>query len=295
MAAERWLSHHNLATRVQREQVEPAVAERPVNVDVTTEATYDPQGLWQKGSFALRKLYHDSAKPLLVIYTSPSCGPCHVLKPQLQRLIQELDGSAQAVVIDIEADQEIAEQAGFPNHKKKDSTGICFIGERKFRDFLQRYLPAQPGEIVTPEEEIIGQHQGLMYYTLGQRQGLGIGGRQDANEAPWYVVGKDLQHNRLIAAQGHDHPLLLCQELEAGQIHWIAGTTPRLPLTCEARIRHRQSLQACQIEPQTNGHCRVIFENPQRAVTPGQAIVFYQDRECRGGGTIESANRNQTA
>ena len=191
--------------------------------------------------------------------------------------------------------REIAEQAGFPNHKKKDSTGICFIGERKFRDFLQRYLPAQPGEIVTPEEEIIGQHQGLMYYTLGQRQGLGIGGRQDANEAPWYVVGKDLQHNRLIAAQGHDHPLLLCQELEAGQIHWIAGTTPRLPLTCEARIRHRQSLQACQIEPQTNGHCRVIFENPQRAVTPGQAIVFYQDRECLGGGTIESANRSQTA
>jgi thioredoxin reductase (NADPH) len=112
LAAERWLSHHNLATRVQREQVEPAVAERPVNVDVTTEATYDPQGLWQKGSFALRKLYHDSAKPLMVIYTSPSCGPCHVLKPQLQRLIQELDGSAQAVVIDIEADQEIAEQAG---------------------------------------------------------------------------------------------------------------------------------------------------------------------------------------
>jgi thioredoxin reductase (NADPH) len=112
LAAERWLSHHNLATRVQREDVEPAVAERPVNVDVTTEATYDPQAQWQKGSFALRKLYHDSSKPLLVIYTSPSCGPCHVLKPQLQRVIQELGGSAQAVVIDIEADQEIAEQAG---------------------------------------------------------------------------------------------------------------------------------------------------------------------------------------
>ncbi|QNJ03994.1 thioredoxin-disulfide reductase [Synechococcus sp. PROS-U-1] len=112
LAAERWLSHHNLATRVQRQDVEPAVAERPVNVEVTTEATYDPQGLWQKGSFALRKLYHDSTKPLLVIYTSPSCGPCHVLKPQLRRVIEELNGSAQAVVIDIEADQEIAEQAG---------------------------------------------------------------------------------------------------------------------------------------------------------------------------------------
>ena len=112
LAAERWLSHHNLATLVQRDNVEPAEAERPVNVDVTTEATYDPQGLWQKGSFALRKLYHDSDKPLLVIYTSPSCGPCHVLKPQLQRVIKELDGNAQAVVIDIDADQQIAEQAG---------------------------------------------------------------------------------------------------------------------------------------------------------------------------------------
>ncbi|MEB3254515.1 MAG: thioredoxin-disulfide reductase [Synechococcus sp.] len=112
LAAERWLTHHNLATLVKREAVEPAVAERPVNVEVTTEDSYDPNGLWQKGSFALRKLYHDSAKPLLVIYTSPSCGPCHVLKPQLQRVINELDGNAQAVVIDIEADQEIAEQAG---------------------------------------------------------------------------------------------------------------------------------------------------------------------------------------
>ena len=112
LAAERWLTHHNLATLVKREAVEPAVAERPVNVEVTTEDSYDPNGLWQKGSFALRKLYHDSAKPLMVIYTSPSCGPCHVLKPQLQRVINELDGNAQAVVIDIEADQEIAEQAG---------------------------------------------------------------------------------------------------------------------------------------------------------------------------------------
>ena len=112
LAAERWLSHHDLATRVKRDNVEPAKAERPVNVDVTTEATYSPEGLWQKGGYALRKLYHDSNKPILVIYTSPSCGPCHVLKPQLQRVINELDGAAQAIVIDIESDQEIAEQAG---------------------------------------------------------------------------------------------------------------------------------------------------------------------------------------
>jgi tRNA-specific 2-thiouridylase len=186
--------------------------------------------------------------------------------------------------------REIARQADFPNHKKKDSTGICFIGERKFRDFLQRYLPAQPGEIVTPEGEVIGHHQGLMYYTLGQRQGLGIGGRQDAGEAPWYVVRKDLQSNRLIAAQGHDHPLLQCDVLEAGQLHWIAGDAPALPLTCQARIRHRQPLQVCEIQAWQHERCRVVFDQPQRAVTPGQAIVFYQDRECLGGGTIETAS-----
>ena len=183
----------------------------------------------------------------------------------------------------------LAEQAGFANHRKKDSTGICFIGERKFREFLQRYLPAQPGQIVTPEGEVIGEHQGLMYYTLGQRQGLGIGGRQDAVEAPWYVVGKDLATNRLIASQGHDHPMLLSHRLLAGQVHWIAGEAPALPLTCLARIRHRQPLQACRIEKQENGQCLVVFERAQRAVTPGQAIVFYRDRECLGGGTIESA------
>jgi tRNA-specific 2-thiouridylase len=187
--------------------------------------------------------------------------------------------------------REIARQAGFPNHKKKDSTGICFIGERKFRDFLQRYLPAQPGDIVTPLGKVIGRHQGLMYYTLGQRQGLGIGGRQDAGEAPWYVVGKALDHNRLIAAQGHDHPLLLSTTLEADQLHWVAGAAPALPLTCQARIRHRQPLQACQIQPEDPGYCRVVFEQPQRAITPGQAIVFYQQKECLGGGTIKKTIR----
>jgi tRNA-specific 2-thiouridylase len=185
--------------------------------------------------------------------------------------------------------REMARQAGFPNHKKKDSTGICFIGERKFRDFLQRYLPAQPGDIENPDGKVIGHHQGLMYYTLGQRQGLGIGGRQDAQEAPWYVVAKDLERNRLIAAQGRDHPLLLCQTLEAAQLHWITGDAPSLPLTCHARIRHRQPLQACEIQAAENGRCRLLFEQPQWAVTPGQAVVFYRHRECLGGGTIEKA------
>jgi len=155
--------------------------------------------------------------------------------------------------------------------------------------FLQRYLPAQPGEIVDPAGTSIGRHEGLMYYTLGQRQGLGIGGRQDADEAPWYVVDKDLQTNRLIAAQGHDHPLLMKNSLLAAQMHWVAGHEPGLPLACHARIRHRQTLQACEITQQTDGHCQVRFDQPQRAVTPGQSIVFYQARECLGGGIIESA------
>jgi tRNA-specific 2-thiouridylase len=184
--------------------------------------------------------------------------------------------------------RELAQEAGFANHKKKDSTGICFIGERKFRDFLQTYLPAQPGEIETPEGEIVGQHQGLMYYTLGQRQGLGIGGRRQADDAPWYVVDKDLARNRLIAVQGHDHPLLFSQTLLATQLHWVAGAAPNLPLICHARIRHRQPLQACTIKAGDDNRCRVVFEQPQRAATPGQAIVFYRQQECLGGGTIET-------
>lgn len=186
--------------------------------------------------------------------------------------------------------RELAARAGFANHQKKDSTGICFIGERKFRDFLRRYLPAQPGDTVDPGGGVIGRHGGLMYYTLGQRQGLGIGGRQDADDAPWYVAGKDLPRNRLIAVQGHDHPLLLRERLSASQLHWIAGSAPPLPLRCMARIRHRQPLQACIIQAVADGRCQVSFENPQWAVTPGQSIVFYQGAECLGGGVIEQSD-----
>ena len=184
-----------------------------------------------------------------------------------------------------------AKMAGFPNHRKKDSTGICFIGERKFRDFLKRFLPATPGIIEDPEGRPIGEHQGGMYYTIGQRQGLGIGGRQDAFEAPWFVVGKDLGRNVLIAAQGHDNPLLMYRGLLAGQLHWVAGRAPDLPLRCQARIRHRQSLQTCEIEAAGRGRCKVRFVRTQRAVTPGQSVVFYLGRDCLGGGIIESADR----
>ncbi|KRT56116.1 tRNA 2-thiouridine(34) synthase MnmA [endosymbiont of Ridgeia piscesae] len=206
-------------------------------------------------------------------------------QPQLSRSCFPLGSLAKTQV------RELAEKAGFSNHKKKDSTGICFIGERKFRDFLSRYLPANPGAIQTPEGETIGQHSGLMYYTLGQRQGLGIGGIKGTAEAPWFVVAKDLQRNLLIVAQGHQHPLLMSRSLVAGQPHWIGARTPQLPLSCKARIRHRQPLQSCWIEAQGKDGCRVRFDTPQRAVTPGQSIVFYSGPNCLGGAIIESSER----
>jgi tRNA-specific 2-thiouridylase len=180
----------------------------------------------------------------------------------------------------------LAESAGFDNHAKKDSTGICFIGERRFSDFLSRFLPATPGLIESVDGETLGEHQGLMYYTLGQRKGLGIGGRRGADEIPWFVVDKDLPTNRLLVAQGHDHPLLLKRQLEAGQLHWIAGEAPPAPLRCQARIRHRQPLQECTIEWLETDRCSVRFERQQRAVTPGQSIVFYHRECCLGGGII---------
>ena len=182
--------------------------------------------------------------------------------------------------------RRIAEQAGFPNHKKKDSTGICFIGERRFRDFLARYLPANPGSIKTVDGEPVGDHQGLMYYTIGQRQGLGIGGVAKASEEPWFVIAKDLDRNVLVVAQGHDHPLLLRNRLTASQTHWIAGHTPGPRLECMARCRHRQALQACEVEIQ-NDKLTVVFNEPQRALTPGQSIVLYDNDVCLGGGVID--------
>ncbi len=181
--------------------------------------------------------------------------------------------------------RQIAEQAGFANFRKKDSTGICFIGERRFRDFLAQYLPAQPGDIETLEGEVIGRHQGLMYYTIGQRQGLGIGGRADGDNRPWFVAAKDLERNVLRVVQGHDHPALLRRELTAEQLHWVAGQPPAAQFTCRARCRHRQPLQACEVT--LDGElAQVRFAEPQRAITPGQSVVFYQDDICLGGGII---------
>ncbi|MEI6334104.1 MAG: tRNA 2-thiouridine(34) synthase MnmA [Methylococcaceae bacterium] len=190
----------------------------------------------------------------------------------------------------------LADKAGFANSRKKDSTGICFIGERKFTEFLQRYLPTQPGEMRTPEGQYIGKHSGLMYYTFGQRQGMGIGGVKNAPDEPWYVLDKDLENNILIVGQGHDHPLMLHNTLEAGQLDWCNNKPLSESLRCTAKTRYRQADQACRVEPLANDRIKVSFDQPQRAITPGQSVVFYDGDICLGGGIIESKyNENFTA
>lgn len=181
----------------------------------------------------------------------------------------------------------IAAENGFPNHAKKDSTGICFIGERKFSDFLAHYLPGQPGEIRTLDDEVLGMHQGLVFYTLGQRQGLGIGGQRDAGGEPWYVARKEPDTNVLRVVQGVDHPALFSRQLLASQLHWISGSAPAMPLSCAARIRYQQEDQPCRVAPGHTGEYLVDFRQSQRAVTPGQSVVFYAGEECLGGGIIE--------
>lgn len=184
----------------------------------------------------------------------------------------------------------IAEQQGLVTHDKKDSTGICFIGERKFKDFLQQYLPAQPGDIVSIDDgKIIGRHEGLMYHTLGQRKGLGIGGLRDGGDDPWYVVGKDLTLNRLLVAQGHDHPALLSSGLIASQLHWVDRTGPQQVCRLTVKTRYRQHDIPCTVTPLPYGRLQVTFDSPQKAVTPGQSAVFYLDEVCLGGGIIDEA------
>ncbi|MBL4638079.1 MAG: tRNA 2-thiouridine(34) synthase MnmA [Proteobacteria bacterium] len=185
--------------------------------------------------------------------------------------------------------RRIAEQAGFITHDKKDSTGICFIGERRFREFLGRYIPAQPGQMKTPEGEVIGEHSGLMYYTLGQRQGLGIGGRKDSTGEPWFVAGKDMDNKILYVVQG-DHPWLHSHNLKAEQLSWVSGKAPELPCKAAAKTRYRQPDQPCIISQDEDGNIHVEFEDKQRAVTPGQSVVFYQDDVCLGGGIITSTD-----
>lgn len=185
--------------------------------------------------------------------------------------------------------RKIAESAGLLNYAKKDSTGICFIGERKFKTFLEKYLPAQPGIIKNIDtDEIMGNHDGLMYYTLGQRQGIKIGGLKSGSGEPWYVAKKDLKNNILYVAQGHNHPSLYTQALIFNQAHWIVQ--PEFPLHCTAKTRYRQTDQSCVVKLLENNLYSVTFEKPQFAVTPGQSVVFYQNNLCLGGGIIYSYN-----
>lgn len=181
-----------------------------------------------------------------------------------------------------------AEQAGLLTHDKKDSTGICFIGERRFRDFLSQYLPAKPGNIETVEGQVIGRHEGLMYYTLGQRKGIGIGGQKQAAEEAWYVLKKDLSRNVLIIGQSNHQQLLYSQHLTCTDLSWVAGDAPNTSFSCFAKTRYRQPDQACQVTLLTANQAEVTFIEAQRAITPGQSVVFYQDEVCLGGGIINS-------
>jgi tRNA-specific 2-thiouridylase len=182
--------------------------------------------------------------------------------------------------------RELARQAGLSNSEKKDSTGICFIGERPFREFLQRYLPMEPGEMRTPEGKVVGRHSGLMYYTLGQRQGLGIGGSKQGDGTPWFVAGKDMANNVLIVVQGHDHPQLFNDALLAAQMHWISGQAPHTHWVYAAKTRYRQPDAPCEIDRLDDGRCEIRFGQQQWAITPGQSVVVYESKVCLGGGII---------
>jgi len=206
---------------------------------------------------------------------------CEVNETCLQRVLFPLGELSKGKV------RELAKELDLSTHDKKDSTGICFIGERKFKDFLERYLPSQPGIIKTQTGEEIGTHTGLMFYTYGQRQGLGIGGIRNKPEAAWYVIDKDMEKNILIVAQGSKNSGLFSKNLIASEPSWINQSKPTLPLSCSAKIRYRQSDQKCIVETAPENRLKVSFERPQRAIAPGQYVVFYDNERCLGGAIIE--------
>ena len=185
--------------------------------------------------------------------------------------------------------REIARREGLPNHDKRDSTGICFIGERPFREFLNRYLPADPGDIHTLDGRKVGRHMGLMFYTLGQRQGLGIGGQREGDGDAWYVVDKDLKRNRLVVVQGREHPLLYSHRLSALRMSWISGAPPHCAWVYGGKTRYRQKDAPCTIVEMNEERCTIDFAEGQWAVTPGQSVVLYESRVCLGGGIIAAA------
>ena len=184
--------------------------------------------------------------------------------------------------------RELARKAGLATHDKKDSTGICFIGERPFREFLNRYIPANPGDICTPDGACVGRHTGLMFYTQGQRQGLGIGGTRLGDGDAWYVAEKDMAHNRLVVVQGHDHVRLFADRVTAVNLSWVSGATPPCGWVYGAKTRYRQKDGPCVVASATKLSCAIEFAEPQWSVTPGQSVVVYESNVCLGGGIIES-------
>jgi len=184
--------------------------------------------------------------------------------------------------------RRIAAEIGLPNAAKRDSTGICFIGERPFREFLNRYLPTRPGPIRTPEGRVVGEHVGLAFYTLGQRKGIGVGGRRDGSGEPWFVARKDMASNTLWIVQGHDHPWLLAGELDAADAAWVSGEPPAAGTRLAAKTRYRQADSACTVTRVEGNRFSLAFDAPQWAATPGQSAVLYDGQRCLGGGVIES-------
>jgi len=209
--------------------------------------------------------------------------------PLLGRTLFPIGGLGKAEV------RRIARERALPVHDKRDSTGICFIGERPFAEFLAHYLPAHRGDIETPEGRRLGTHRGLMYYTLGQRQGIEVGGVRGASEAPWYVAAKDLERNILVVVQDRDHPLLMSHEFDTGPAHWIEGAPPSGGFSCTVKTRYRQPDQACFVEVAADGTCLVRTSDAQRAVTPGQSAVFYDGEACLGGAVIVRSRYNSEA
>ncbi|KRN34093.1 trmU protein [Lactobacillus selangorensis] len=204
---------------------------------------------------------------------------------QLQKAMFPIGGMQKPEV------RKIAEEAGLATAHKKDSTGVCFIGERNFKQFLGEYLPAQPGKMMTVDGEIKGQHDGLMYYTIGQRSGLGIGGNGTSNE-PWFVVGKDLSKNILYVGQGFHNDLLYSDRLDASGMSWLAPNTHGTDFHATAKFRYRQADIGVTVHLLDDGKANIVFDEPVRAITPGQAVVLYDGEECLGGGTIDAAYKN---
>ena len=202
-----------------------------------------------------------------------------VAREHFERVLFPIGGLTKPMV------REIARRAGLPNHRRKDSTGICFIGEREFRDFLSQYLKPNPGPIEDAAGRVIGEHRGLMYYTLGQRRGLAIGGQRGAREAPWYVIDKDAARNALLVSQEADHPRLMSRRIVTAPFQWVRRPE-RFDQTFQARIRHRQSLQECTVQLLADGALDANFTQPQRAAAAGQYLVLYDGEECLGGGEI---------